>query len=107
MFLELVVELEFIVRLVNLVFPFLIHKECKSITEGYNYKSLTMASRLTPISLSAHMFLYCFYPWSYILYAQPSSCKNADFFLKNMPSIRAKFSHVFEMFQGFFLAFLL
>ena len=59
--------------LVNLVFPFLIHNEINASQfkpKGHNY--LNLPSQLyklmlvSVISLSAHMFLFCFYLWLYI-----------------------------------------
>ena len=54
----------------NLVFPFLMHNESKSIPDSQR-DAVTFMSLYpwlqTLLSLSVHMFLYCFRPWSYTL----------------------------------------
>ena len=63
-------------------------------------------------------FCSCFYPWLYILNIISLTSNLINVFLvspstysiiysEKMPSIRENFNHVFEVFQGLFLAFLL
>lgn len=63
-------------------------------------------------------FLFCYYPWIYILNVQTSRSKNIDFFSivvqvvrnlfwKNVPHIWANFNHSFKVFQSLLFALLL
>ena len=79
-------------QLVNLAFPFSMHNESKSIPDSQK-DAVTVMSLYpwlqTVLSLSVHMFLYCFRPWSYTLnvlsYCRVwlmKCCKNKNSYMK-------------------------
>ena len=89
----------------NLVFPFLTRTKCEPMSDGYNYMSLSMTSNAY-ITFCSHIFILFL---SLALHTKRLSLLpwQCWFILKNLPSIRAYFNYVFEVFQGLFIAFLL